>query len=356
MRSPGQELPAGLLLGFAASIAVGMTITWKRAHDRLQNNAVPLEAGASMTTFLNRAEDGLELGIAAPGRAGVPTMMVGIAEDKDTSTAEMTVQERIRAKLKETSETSEEKTKSIEMEISAEEKVKWETAELQTVLTSSGDATEGPKGGDIREAYYCNDLGCWVAQQVYCDETGCWLDDTTSRGKYIVNGQEVSSKVETYAERVEREMMEAIARGGASKVKAPQGIFAPAVLGAKKVMGEQKLKEFRASVIAEHTKVISNFVDTSDSPFGQIVLRQMFEAADKDGSGDLSKEEVRDALNALGFTFIEDKQMAQIWKRADKDGNNVIDFEEFVQETPKTLRTSLVKLAKQNGHDLGFLV
>merc|ERR1719161_1710227 len=86
-------------------------------------------------------------------------------------------------------------------------------------------------------------------------------------------------------------MMEAIARGGASKVKAPQGIFAPAVLGAKKVMGEQRLKEFRASVIAEHTKVISNFVDTSDSPFGQLVLRQMFEAADKDGSGDLSKEE-----------------------------------------------------------------
>ena len=31
-------------------------------------------------------------------------------------------------------------------------------------------------------------------------------------------------------------------------------------------------------------------------------------------------------------------------------------FEEFVKETPKTLRTSLVKLAKQNGHDLGFLV
>jgi len=34
---------------------------------------------------------------------------------------------------------------------------------------------------------------------------------------------------------------------------------------------------------------------------------------------------------------------------------DVIDFEEFVKETPKTLRVSLVKLAKQNGHDLGFL-
>ena len=43
-------------------------------------------------------------------------------------------------------------------------------------------------------------------------------------------------------------------------------------------------------------------------------------------------------------------------KKADKDQNDVIDFEEFVKETPKVLRTSLVKLAKKNGHDLGFLV
>ena len=34
----------------------------------------------------------------------------------------------------------------------------------------------------------------------------------------------------------------------------------------------------------------------------------------------------------------------------------VIDFEEFVKETPKVLRVNLVKLAKSNGHDLGFLV
>jgi hypothetical protein len=34
----------------------------------------------------------------------------------------------------------------------------------------------------------------------------------------------------------------------------------------------------------------------------------------------------------------------------------VIDFEEFCKETPKTLRTNMIKLAKQNGNDLGFLV
>ena len=32
-------------------------------------------------------------------------------------------------------------------------------------------------------------------------------------------------------------------------------------------------------VIAEHTKVISSFVDTSESKFGQIALKTLFEAA-----------------------------------------------------------------------------
>ena len=68
-------------------------------------------------------------------------------------------------------------------------------------------------------------------------------------------------------------------------------------------------------------------------------------------------------------------------KKADKDKDEVVDFEEFVKETPKVtlcqprrkvrpvnsvssrgcgcdqvLRVNLVKLAKRNGHDLGFLV
>ena len=81
----------------------------------------------------------------------------------------------------------------------------------------------------------------------------------------------------------------------------------------------------------------------------------MFEAADADGNGTLDKQEVRDALHALGFKFVQAKQVDKIFERADLDGNEVIDFEEFVKETPKTLRTSLIKLAKQNGHDLGFL-
>jgi len=135
----------------------------------------------------------------------------------------------------------------------------------------------------------------------------------------------------------------------------PTGIFAPVVLGAKSVMGTKELNALRADIIAKHTKVISAFVDTSESPFGQLVLKRMFAAADKDGNGTLDREEIRDALQALGFSFVGDKQIDQIMSRADENSDEVIDFEEFVKETPKTLRTSLVKLAKQNGHDLGFL-
>ena len=135
----------------------------------------------------------------------------------------------------------------------------------------------------------------------------------------------------------------------------PQGIFAPLVKGAKQVMGEKELNALRAEVIVAHSGVISSFVDTSESKFGQLVLKRMFEAADTDGNGTLDKAEVRAALEALGFDFFNDKQVDGIYSRADKDDNEVIDFEEFVKEAPKTLRTSLVKLAKKNGHDLGFL-
>jgi len=120
-------------------------------------------------------------------------------------------------------------------------------------------------------------------------------------------------------------------------------------------MGEKELNQLRAEVIGQHSKVIAAFVDTSESQFGQIVLKRMFEAADKDDNGTLDREEIREALHALGFKFIGDKQLDIIFQRADMDGDEVIDFEEFVKETPKTLRSSLTKLAKQNGHDLGFL-
>eukprot|EP00619_Florenciella_sp_RCC1007_P013383 CAMPEP_0205917312 /NCGR_PEP_ID=MMETSP1325-20131115/9077_1 /ASSEMBLY_ACC=CAM_ASM_000708 /TAXON_ID=236786 /ORGANISM="Florenciella sp., Strain RCC1007" /LENGTH=177 /DNA_ID=CAMNT_0053284713 /DNA_START=809 /DNA_END=1342 /DNA_ORIENTATION=+ len=134
------------------------------------------------------------------------------------------------------------------------------------------------------------------------------------------------------------------------------GLFSPAVLATKAVIGETELNKLRAKVIAEHTKVISKFVDTHESKFGQIALKKLFEAADADGNGTLDKEEVRAALLALGFNHLKDSQIEGIVSRADVDENEVIDFEEFVKATPATLRTNLVKLAKQNGDDLGFLI
>jgi hypothetical protein len=64
------------------------------------------------------------------------------------------------------------------------------------------------------------------------------------------------------------------------------------------------IQKLRGKVIAEHSKVIANFVDTSESPFGRIALKRLFEAADADGNGTLDKEEVRAALNALVRNFI----------------------------------------------------
>ena len=108
-------------------------------------------------------------------------------------------------------------------------------------------------------------------------------------------------------------------------------------------------------MIGAHTKVIQAFVETSDSPFGCLALQKLFELADVDGSGTIDRDELKVALKELGFTHLKDAQIDQIMKRADDDENCVIDYEEFVKEAPKTLKTNLVKLAKNNGAELGFL-
>ncbi|GAX13799.1 hypothetical protein FisN_30Lh094 [Fistulifera solaris] len=135
------------------------------------------------------------------------------------------------------------------------------------------------------------------------------------------------------------------------------GIFSPVVLAAKGVLGEERLNKIRGNAISLHSDVIGRFVDTAETEFGQTMLRKLFELADINKNGVIEEDELVVALQALGFgAFLKEKQLKGIFARADRDENGSIDMEEWLAEAPRTLRTNLVKLAKKNGGDLGFLV
>ena len=109
-------------------------------------------------------------------------------------------------------------------------------------------------------------------------------------------------------------------------------------------------------MISLHSETIAGFVDTYDTTVGRAILKQLFELADRDNSGTIEQEELQVALRTLGFNWLQDKQVGKIFERADTDANGAIDLDEWMREAPKTLRTNLIKLAKKNGDDLGFLV
>lgn len=137
--------------------------------------------------------------------------------------------------------------------------------------------------------------------------------------------------------------------------KHKEGVFSPAVLFVKELMGDKELNKLRGKVISVHSDAIAKFVDTSDSRFGDAVLKALFRFADKDGNGEISKEELKEAVQSLGFTWLQDKQIEGLFARADADGNGSVDVDEWVEAAPKTLRTNLIKLAKKNGNDMGLL-
>ena len=135
-----------------------------------------------------------------------------------------------------------------------------------------------------------------------------------------------------------------------------EGIFSPIVVAAGAVLGQEQLNKVRAKVISIHSDLIKSFVGTSDSAFGQAVLRQLFKCVDTDNSGYIDKEELSVALSLLGFRWLKEKQVNAIFERADTDKDGTISLEEFMDEAPRTLKTNLVKLAKNNGGDMGLLV
>jgi hypothetical protein len=138
--------------------------------------------------------------------------------------------------------------------------------------------------------------------------------------------------------------------------KGSSGPFEPVVLLARDVIGAKEVQKLRAQIIKEHAGVIANFVATADSAFGNVVLKTLFQIADKDGNGTVDREELKEALDALGFVATSDKDIEKIMKKVDKDKNASLDFEEFKAGAEPILKNQLTQLAKANGHDLGFLV
>jgi hypothetical protein len=136
------------------------------------------------------------------------------------------------------------------------------------------------------------------------------------------------------------------------------GVLSPVVILVKNAMrDDDKFNKLRAKAISTHTGVISGFVDTSDTPFGRSVLQSLFDLVDRNHNGLIEETELADALQGLGwFNWLQAKQIHGIFERADKDHDGELDRNEWLIEAPKTLRKSLIKLAKKNGGELGLLV
>jgi len=135
-----------------------------------------------------------------------------------------------------------------------------------------------------------------------------------------------------------------------------EGVFSPIVIAAGTLLGPDQLNKVRAKAISIHSDLIKSFVGTSDSAIGQTVLQQLFKYVDADNSGYIDKEELAVALSLLGFKWLKEKQVNAIFDRADVNKDGMISMEEFMDEAPRTLKTNLVKLAKNNGGDMGLLV
>ena len=135
-----------------------------------------------------------------------------------------------------------------------------------------------------------------------------------------------------------------------------EGVFSPLVYGAKAVAGEKNINKLRGKFIVMHSKTITDFVATHESEFGSSVSQFIFNAMDKNKDGTIDEEELALAFESIGFTWLDEKKVSKIMERADKDNNGILDYEEFKEELPKTLKANLIKMAKENGAEMGLLV
>jgi calmodulin len=64
---------------------------------------------------------------------------------------------------------------------------------------------------------------------------------------------------------------------------------------------------------------------------GEYELREAFRCIDLDGSGYISKEELKDMVQKIIGAEISEKEIDEMMDEADIDGDNLISFDEFVK-------------------------
>lgn len=137
---------------------------------------------------------------------------------------------------------------------------------------------------------------------------------------------------------------------------AQEGVLSPAVYFLRDILGDDDLNKLRGQQIALHSTVIRTFVDTAESPSGEKVLTAMFQQADKNRNGRMELEEFEKIFKSLGFSWLDKPKMENLFARAGGKDKGYITLKEWKEEAPKILKKNLVRLAKQNGGNLGLLV
>lgn len=101
---------------------------------------------------------------------------------------------------------------------------------------------------------------------------------------------------------------------------------------------------------AEFLTLMARKMKNSDSK--QEVL-EAFKVFDKDGSGKISAEELRQVMTSLGEK-LTDKEVDEMMKEADTNGDGEIDYEEFISKfvypTGFCLNVGIEFLEKKLGH------
>lgn len=79
----------------------------------------------------------------------------------------------------------------------------------------------------------------------------------------------------------------------------------------------------------ELKKVATSGSTGIDDPELERDLRAAFSVFDQDGNGYLSREELREAVRVIREDEITDEELEKLIRRADRDGDGQINFDEF---------------------------